>query len=417
MLLVGGRLSGTLEYSLRILKELIAIPTVNPPGEHYEDAAGFLADELKSIGMSVRLIRIPEDWLDKHYPYAPLHRGYPRVIVYAWTEDVGEPTIHFNGHYDVVPPGTGWSFDPFKPIVRDGKVYGRGSNDMKAGIAATVAVLREALSRGLESRVRLEAAFVPDEESGGMGTKYLVEEFGVKPSNVVIAEPSGVSRVGIGHRGYVRGLIRVYGRQAHASLPVYGVNAFEKACQVLSILMSTYVKRLREVKSKYPFEPEEAASPTISFGGYAESTSKKDNIVPGEFVFSFDRRTIPEEDLEEVIRGLSQAVEQAASKADVKASIEVKAAIPGALTDPDSPLVRLAIDAAKRVGVEAKPFVAAGRTDQVYYTKSGSTVVTWGPGVWGTSHAVDEYVTIEEIRAILRGYMYMLEMADKYLPA
>lgn len=224
-----------------------------------------------------------------------------------------------------------------------------------------------------------------------------------------------MSRVGIGHRGYVRGLIRVHGRQAHASVPSRGVNAFEKACELAGIIKREYALRLEEVKSNFPIHPEEASKPTITLGGYAESTSRKDNIVPGEFVFSFDRRVIPEEDADSVARGFKEFVEEAARRLGVRAEVEVKSLIPGSVTSKNSPIVRLALEAARRAGVEAEPVVLAGRTDQVYYSRRGSAVITWGPGVLGVSHGVDEYVTIEEVARAIRAYAYMLELAPRYL--
>ncbi|MDK2383967.1 MAG: M20/M25/M40 family metallo-hydrolase, partial [Candidatus Korarchaeota archaeon] len=119
--------SERIDVLVKRLSDLVSIPTINPPGEHYEEAAGLLADWLREVGMRTELIMIPEKWLDKHYPYSPAHHGYPRVIVYAYVGNK-ERALHFNGHYDVVPPGSGWRVtDPFRPVVRDGRMYGRGT--------------------------------------------------------------------------------------------------------------------------------------------------------------------------------------------------------------------------------------------------------------------------------------------------
>ncbi|MET1127726.1 MAG: succinyl-diaminopimelate desuccinylase, partial [Thermoproteota archaeon] len=110
-------------YAVELLGKLISIPTVNPPGSNYENCARLLGGELDRLGFEVQLVEIPESYLDEHYPYAPAHRGYPRFIVLGRLGS-GRPILHFNGHYDVVPPGTGWARDPFTPAVVDGKVYG-----------------------------------------------------------------------------------------------------------------------------------------------------------------------------------------------------------------------------------------------------------------------------------------------------
>ncbi|MQL46472.1 M20/M25/M40 family metallo-hydrolase, partial [Escherichia coli] len=92
-----------------------------------------------------------------------------------------------NGHYDVVPPGRGWARDPFTPTVEGDRIYGRGATDMKGGIAATIAALKKIRDNNVGRNLTIEAVFVPDEESGGVGTKYYVEKARKIPEYVVIA--------------------------------------------------------------------------------------------------------------------------------------------------------------------------------------------------------------------------------------
>ena len=199
-----------------MIRDLIRIPTINPPGENYEECADYLADRLSEFGASVKVVEVPEDYLDEHYPYRPLHKGYPRYIVLG---RVGRgEVLHFNGHYDVVPPGSGWILNPFEPLVEGGRVYGRGSTDMKGGIASLLAALRWAVEEGVKPGVEVEVALVPDEEAGGVGTRYLVESGYVKAGHVVVCEPTTPSRMVVGHKGLVRGVVRVFGRQAHSSI-------------------------------------------------------------------------------------------------------------------------------------------------------------------------------------------------------
>ncbi len=396
------------------LSRLVSIPTVNPPGESYEDAAGLIAEWLRDAGMKVDLIRIPEDWLEKNYPYSPQHKGHPRILVYAHTGR-RDRVLHFNGHYDVVPPGTGWSVtEPFKPLVKDGRMYGRGTTDMKGGIVSAVTALEEILSEDIvdTSDLGLEAAFVPDEESGGDGTKYLVEEAGVRPSYVVIAEPSTLRRIAIGHKGFVRGLIHVYGRQVHGSVPFMGENAFEKACMLLGSFKPAYEENVIKPRvSKYPIIPEEAKHPTLNLGGQAESTSHKDNIVPGEFVFSFDRRVLPEENVEEAARELKEYLEKAAERTGARVKVEILSMVPGSVTPPDSELVLKASEAMSSVtGRQPQILVSTGRTDQVYYSAHGSSVVVMGPGAEGTAHMPDEYTLIEELNGFVDVYKYLARL-------
>ena len=120
-------------------RELVRIPTVNPPGEGYAECATMLAGKLRSLGFDVELL--PAEGRPEHTT------AYPRVNVLGTRRGEGRhPAIHLNGHVDVVPPGRGWTVDPFGGVVRDGKLYGRGSADMKGGLAAAV-FAAEALRR------------------------------------------------------------------------------------------------------------------------------------------------------------------------------------------------------------------------------------------------------------------------------
>ena len=393
------------EYVVKLLKDIVSIPTVNPPGEHYEECARLLEKELRSLGFETQLIRIPEDYLDRYYPYAPAHHGHPRYIVLARLGSE-RPILHFNGHYDVVPPGTGWRYDPFKPVEEEGRIYGRGTTDMKGGIAATIAAFRMLIEEGFRPRGTLEAAFVPDEEAGGAGTRYLVEKGYAKPDHVVIGEPTTSSSITIGHKGLVRGVVRVLGKQVHGSVPWMGENAFLKAAAMVVEFMKSYEPLLRSRRTSAPVKYPEGVYPTINLGGLAESTSRKDNIVPGEFVFSFDRRVIPEEDLDAVIEELKRHLDDAAKKVGARYEVKVLSAVPPSLTPMDSEIVMVAKGCVEeRLGIEPSIHMTLGRNDAVFYVRmAGSRAINYGPGVEGTAHTPNEYTTVEELVRVVEVY-------------
>ncbi len=398
------------EYLIKKLTDILSIPTVNPPGRDYSVCANYIARELRSLGLDTSVIRIPDEYLDKHYPYAPQHRGYPRDIVFARLGE-GEPILHFNGHYDVVPPGTGWTKDPFKPVIEGSRIYGRGATDMKGGIASILGFLKVVVEENLKFKGTLEVAFVPDEESGGDGTRYLVESGLTKPHYVIIGEPSTSKRVVIGHKGFIRGLVRVLGKQTHGSVPWYGENAFIKASQLTLRFMELYEPLLNSRTTSAPVRTPQEAHPSINLGGYAESTARKDNTVPGEFIFSFDRRVIPEENLDEVINELREYFAKAA--ADVKARYEVSvlSAVPPSLTPIESHIVNVASACAERiVGSKPKAELSSGRNDAVYYVSfTKSQVINFGPGVEWVAHAPDEYTEVDELVKFVRIYRCVAE--------
>ncbi len=153
-----------INYALNVLDNLISIPTVVPPGLNYEECSNYMAEILENLGLDVKIIRVPDDTVKK---YLSDMMNYPRFIVLAKLRFGKGPTIHFNGHYDVVPAGSGWTVDPFKPTIKNGKIYGRGASDMKGGITTIILVLKMLQDPGINLNGSIEISFVPDEEIGG----------------------------------------------------------------------------------------------------------------------------------------------------------------------------------------------------------------------------------------------------------
>ncbi len=388
------------DYAVNLLLKLVSVPTVSPAGEGYEDIAGILADELASIGMKADLVRVPREYIKEN---CPLASDAPRVIVYA-TGWGGGRTLHFNGHYDVVPGGPGWTVThPFKPVVRDGRIYGRGVSDMKGGIAASIAALRAIADAGLEPQVRVEAAFVPDEEIGGeCGTGYVVRAMGLRPEYVLIPEPSGLDKIWYGHKGLLWVKVRVSGRTAHASTPWLGVNAFLAASRlalaVSDVLASMYASR----RSGHKIIPEEAAYPTYAIGGRAGVPGGgKTNQVPGEFEFTIDRRLIPEESIESAFREIEAAVRMASTSVGVPARVEIMQKMEPAASRLGALYESLRKAAAQAVGREPEPVICPGGLDLRYYIAVGSEALSYGPeGV--TAHAPDENITVDELHRLVK---------------
>lgn len=394
------------KYTVNLLRDLISIQTVNPPGLEYVKCADLLRKHLQEVGLQVELVSVPEDYLDKHYPYAPSHRGNPRQIVLG-KKGSGRPVLHFNGHYDVVPAGTGWKRDPFEAVIENGKIYGRGSTDMKGGISAVIGSLKHVADSGLKLEGTIEVAFVPDEESGGVGSKYLIESGRTKPDYVIIAEPTHppVEGIKIGHKGIVRGLVKVLGKQVHGSTPWKGENAFVKASELVSEFMREYQPLLDSKATKHPTEDPEGRHPTINLGGYAESLSKKDNIISGEFTFSFDRRVIPEEDVSQVTKELEKHFQTAAQRVGARHEVKTLSAVSASVTALNSRIAQVVSKCVKsKLKTDPVATISSGRNDAVFYKKIGVDVINYGPGVEESCHTPDEYTTIPELNNAVEIY-------------
>jgi succinyl-diaminopimelate desuccinylase len=157
-------------------------------------------------------------------------------------------------------------------------------------------------------------------------------------------------------------------------------------------------------------EAPEARHPTINLGGYAESTSRKDNIVPGEFIFSFDRRVIPEENITDVEREIKDLFNRIAQEYNAKIDVNILSSVPPSLTSLESKVVKISKECVKEV-LKIDPWIGIsyGRDDGVYYRSIGVETITYGPGVEGTAHMPDEYTSISDIEKVLKTYSCIIE--------
>ncbi len=413
--MVHGAPRSSHEYAVRVLMDLISIPTVSPDGSHYGEAASLLERELSRFTDEVEVVEVPRAYQREKCKGASEN---PRYIVIARLGS-GQKTLHYNGHYDVVPGGQGWTVtDPFKPVVRDGRLYGRGAIDMKGGIAAVLGALHAMAETGRGPVHRVEVAFVPDEEIGGeCGTGYLVEEVykGRPPEYVVIPEPSGLERPWHGHKGVLWAKVTVRGVNAHGSTPWRGRNAFLLASRLALKLQDLYTPVVSQRKSKYPTVPEESMYPTFMIGGEAGVPGGgKTNQIPGEFYFTIDRRLIPEESLDAVRDEIEALVRYAAiglglSQEDYR--VEYTASMEPAINEPGELLTALK-NAGRLAGVEVgDPVVCPGGLDLHYYTAKGSKALSYGPQ-GGTAHAPDEYIELEELEKLV-DIFYLLSSEPK----
>ncbi|MFN7981943.1 MAG: M20/M25/M40 family metallo-hydrolase [Vicinamibacterales bacterium] len=183
------------------------------------------------------------------------------------------PTVHLNGHFDVVPTGDGWTVDPFGGVVRDGKLYGRGSCDMKAGIAAAVYAVEAIRRTGLALPGTVEVSGTVDEESGGFaGVAWLAEQGRLSPSRTdfcIIPEPLNVDRICVGHRGVYWFEVAARGQIGHGSMPFLGASAIDGMNRFIQLLREDLLPRLSERRTamRTPVVPEGARVATLNING------------------------------------------------------------------------------------------------------------------------------------------------------
>lgn len=393
-------------WAINVLKDIISIPTINPPGFNYDKFAEYALKVMKELGLDVEVIEVPGDFVADTCVEC---KDHPRYIVIGRIGE-GGPLVHFNGHYDVVPPGEGWKHNPFQAYFEENKVYGRGSVDMKGGIASILLAVKVFTSRFKNFNGSIEIALVPDEEIGGeTGTGYLTQIMRRSPNHVIIAEGSGSANMWIGHKGALWGFVEVTGVQTHGSTPWRGVNAFEYMAKIALRFLEKHSELVRNRISGYDYLDREGAKPTLTLGGEVKGSTKV-NIVPGFYAFSFDRRVIPEESIEVVEEEFNRIVEDISAEfPHVRIGIKILNRLKPALTKEETKLVK-ALEQSIELVLGAKPrkVLCLGGLDMHYYIEKGIEAVTYGPGPDVNAHAVNEYVLVDEIINVAEVYVNTL---------
>jgi succinyl-diaminopimelate desuccinylase len=388
-----------------LTRELIRFPTVNPPGKAYRACAEHLGERLRRLGFEVQYVRGEGQVGDSD--------RYPRTNVIARIEGKRPgPTVHFNGHTDVVPAGRGWTHQPFEGTVADGRVYGRGACDMKGGLAAAVIAVEAILEAAPDFAGALEISGTVDEESGGYaGVGYLARQgWFSRPrvDHVIIPEPLNPDRVCLGHRGVWWGQVETFGRIAHGSMPFLGDSAIRHMTAFLDLVERELYPALEARRTEMPVVPEGAQRSTLNInsihGGQGE-------IAPGGGFPSacvadscrvvLDRRYLIEEEEARVRQEIVDLLERlAAERPNFAYELSELFSVQPTMTDADTPLVR-AVDAAveRVIGRSPRHVVSPGTYDQKHVYRFGQLeqCIAYGPGILDLAHQPDEWVAIDDM--------------------
>jgi succinyl-diaminopimelate desuccinylase len=380
---------------------MIRIPTVNPPGEDYDTCARLIGSTLDRCGFAVEYHEA-----EGRPEHTPTH---PRVNVIGTRRGkMARPLVHLNGHFDVVPAGQGWTVDPFGGVMKDGRIYGRGACDMKAGIAAAVFAAEAIRRAGVHLAGSVEISGTVDEESGGFaGVAWLAERGRLSAARtdcVIIPEPLNVDRICLGHRGVYWFELTTTGRIGHGSMPFLGINAIEHMGIVLERFRTDLGARLALRTTAVPVVPADARHATLNINGI-EGGQPVDGIqtpcVADSCRAVFDRRFLIEEGFD-------------ATRAEIVALLEdIKRGRPGfhyqlrdlmvvhpVRTPDESPLVH-ALERSIRLvlGRNATHVASPGTYDHKHVDRIAGIkqCVAYGPGILDLAHQPDEYCDIDDL--------------------
>jgi succinyl-diaminopimelate desuccinylase len=387
--------------------DLVRIPTINPPGDAYTPCAEFVGARLKRAGYAVEYVRAEGVKGDS--------AKYPRTNVIGRVVsnrgDHAGPCVHFNSHIDVVEAGSGWTLDPYGGVVKDGKVYGRGTCDMKGGLAASIVAVEAILEEGIRFPGAFEISGTVDEESGGYGGVGFLATKGYfsrpRVDHVIIPEPLNVDRVCIGHRGVWWSEIETKGHIAHGSMPFLGDSAINHMAAFLHKVETELLPRLRERRTEQPVEPKDARRSTLNInsvhGGQPESDGYPAPVVAHSCRTVLDRRFLVEESIDAVkaeIVGLLDELKRTRKGFDYTIR-DVMEFLP-TFTPLDAPVVKAVADEIRRVlGREPQYIASPGTYDQKLIARIGNLhdCIAYGPGILDLAHQPDEYVGIDDMVA------------------
>jgi succinyl-diaminopimelate desuccinylase len=382
-------------------RDLVRIPTINPPGDEYTRCAEFLGDRLKRDGFEIEYIKA--DGRPEHT------REHPRVNIVGSRRSADKgPVVHLNGHLDVVPPGDGWTVDPFAGSVRDGRIYGRGVCDMKAGIAAAMFAAESIARAGVALPGTIEISGTVDEESGGFaGVAHLARIGRIAKGHtdyVIIPEPLDVDRICIGHRGVYWFELTTRGRIAHGSMPFLGVSAIDGMAQVLDAIRRDLRPALAARKTTMPVVPDAARHATINVNAI-EGGQPIDGIqtpcVADRCRAVFDRRFLIEEGFagakDEITALIARVL---AEMPGVEHAVRDLMVVEPVRTPDGSPLVGALDTAIGRVlGKRATLIASPGTYDHKHVTRIAGieNCVAYGPGELELAHQPDESCLISDL--------------------
>ena len=356
------------------LTDLVQAESENPPGNEAE--AGRLA-----VGLCEQL----ELDVSVHESVP----GRPNVLA-RWTGGPG-PTLGYCSHIDVVPAGDHdlWDVEPYGALIKDNRLYGRGSSDAKGPIAAALEAVAILKAVGFTPAGTLELELVSDEESGGFkGAGWLAEQGLVSPDMAIIGEPT-LLRVVRAQRGIAWSRITTRGVAAHGSAPERGVNAIDHMSAVVRELLASVPDITHPV----------VGGPTLSIGTIHGGA--KVNIIPASCTIEIDRRTIPGETDADVIAQFEAAVERARSVyPDIDAAIEVIDSGSPFEMPADSVLVTTMVAATREATGKTPEIIGfRGASDARFLAEKGADVIVFGPGEIELAHTARESIDLDDLAA------------------
>ncbi|BDC00181.1 M20 family metallopeptidase [Saccharolobus caldissimus] len=375
---------------IELTSELVKIPSIS--GDNQNEITKFIKEWLeRNAGVKPNIAELDKNWY---------------TIIAEKGE--GKNVIMLNGHYDVVPPGdkSKWNVDPFSGTIKDKMIIGRGSTDMKGGLA----VLMKIFSEVEPKNYKLVFTAVPDEEIGGLhGSFILAQKY--TPNLVIIGEPSGSTNITLAEKGLFQIKLKGYGKVAHGSLPSLGENAILKVFRDLQRISDSLNKFkidlpsdlkdiIEDTKELYKF-PEVFS---ISFNPSVIRGGVKTNVVPDYCELEIDMRVPPGVKISELLEFFKGVI--------METKLEPIDLSEPNYTSPNNIYVRLfERSLIETLGIKPKKIMITGATDGRFFRYKNIPVIVYGPGELGVAHSYNEFVSFDELE---RSYKVLKNFFTQY---
>lgn len=352
---------------IQILKDLVNLESENPPGNEAQ-CADYILDFFSKLGVSTEKQEVHKD----------------RYNVIA-TMGSGSPVLLYNGHIDVVPIGRleDWTMPPYQCTEKDGKLYGRGTCDMKGSIACMLHAAECLKNSETPLNGTLIMTFVVDEEKSNTGTKHLLES-GISADACIVGEPSELD-INLGHRGVVAFCISIKGKSCHAAKPTLGINPIYKAMKLIKEIQ-LLDDSLQSHQDPY------LGTPLISVTMFTSAI--KVNVVPNEAEICIDRRMLPFETKEKCEKEITDIINKL-KKEDPQFDAEWKTTTycPPGMIDENHCIVKKLQEAGANVLSTPPVLKGFGATCEAsFFSEKGIPTVIYGPGSLDQAHNMDEYI-------------------------
>lgn len=402
------------ERILELFRLVIGVDTAVPPGRNYDTLVGLLEPEFQRLGFSTERVLVPEE----RWRGIPLPLDGPRVNLVA-TRPAGKEPISIYAHMDVVPIEEGWSTDPFAATLKDGRIYGRGTADMKGAIASTLLAFEVMQEAGIEPSFDPIVCLCTDEEIGGYpGVQYLAEQ-GYLKGHMLCLEGGQDPRIGLASAGSVDVTITTHGRSGHSGMNFLSVNAIDAMLPIMNelALLKAEVERRESVVPGMPHPQAPSAQMTPMFNFALINAGVKSNIVPATCTLLINRRYIPDERYEDVVGEIRAAVARGQDNSNaLEVTVDAFHVYPALrMRGADGPRTAKMVEAAKLVhgytDEEFLAFGASGSTDManVQQVMGWDDIPFRGPGRMDSkAHGADEFVRLDDVKAYVKELIHYL---------